>query len=260
MTYSKRFQNILFSLTCITCTAAWADAELPAEIRLFNGKDLEGWRVLEGGRSKATNGEADDAIFVVKQEVIHVYPTQTDDTQQDFAALVTEAEYENYVLTLQYKWGDKKFAPRNNSVRDAGLIFHVCNTEVFWPHGMECQIQEGDTGDIWALGTQVTSTVSGHVRNYDAKGKRHTRGKENFYGRFHRSYCWEQPGWNQLEIMVEGDHAIYKVNGHVVNEAIDMRRWDEASSSWQPLTHGPIALQAEGAEIFYREIVLEPLE
>jgi hypothetical protein len=147
-------------------------------------------------------------------------------------------------------------------VRDAGVILHVHGEEKIWPFGVECQIQEGDTGDIWAIGTQVTSTVSPVIRNYAPDGSPVTRGGtgEKPFARFHRGYNWEVPGWNRLELEVRGDDAKFTVNGHVVNEALDMKYWDVTERSWKPLTRGRILLQAEGAELFYRNITLTPLE
>ena len=44
-----------------------------------------------------------------------------------------------------------------------------------------------------------------------------------------------------------------------VNEAIDMQYYDETERSWRPLTEGKILLQAEGSEVYYRNITLTPL-
>jgi hypothetical protein len=62
-----------------------------------------------------------------------------------------------------------------------------------------------------------------------------------------------------VELTVDGDHAVFRVNGHIVNEAIDMKQWDSDTKSWKPLTEGSILLQAEGAEISYRNIALTAL-
>ena len=85
--------------------------------------------------------------------------------------------------------------------------------------------------------------------------------KNKRFSRFHLGYDWEMPHghWNSLEITVNGDHAIYKLNGHIVNEAIAMKYWDKDTADWQPLISGKILLQAEGAEIFYRNIYLKEL-
>ena len=162
---------------------------------------------------------------------------------------------------MEYKWGEKKFAPRENFVRDAGVLFHLFGDDNIWPSSVECQIQEGDTGDIWAINTQVTSKVNSTILNYSPTGDLVTRGgqgKPKFH-RFHRGYDWEVPhgGWNKLEISVNGDHAKYTLNGQVVNEAMDMKRWDDELQKMIPLTSGKILLQAEGAELYYKNIFIK---
>ncbi len=96
--------------------------------------------------------------------------------------------------------------------------------------------------------------------HYDPKGELRTKGElENKYHRFSRFYSWEVPGWNKVEVEVNGDHATFTINGKLVNEAIDMKYWDADMESWQPLTKGKILLQAEGAEIFYRNVFIKTL-
>ena len=68
------------------------------------------------------------------------------------------------------------------------------------------------------------------------------------------------PGeWNTLEIVVKGDTATHIVNGFVNMRAKDFKQWDEPSKSWVRLGHGKIAIQAEFAEIYYRNIRIRPL-
>jgi hypothetical protein len=72
-----------------------------------------------------------------------------------YAGISTKKSYSNYHLSLEYKWGQKKYPPRENQKRDAGLLVH-CNGEhgAFWNvwlQSLECQIQETDTGDFIAL-------------------------------------------------------------------------------------------------------------
>jgi hypothetical protein len=224
---------------------------------LFNGRDLGGFRVVVKDRGVVEAQE----LFVVRDGAIHVYPTQADGSTQPFAGLVTRAEYSHYHLTLEYKWGARKFVPRADTVRDAGVLFHVHGDDIIWPDSVECQIQEGDTGDLWAVRTQVTSSVQPIIRNYAPApgGKPETRGVPGRFQRFHRSYYHEVPGWNRIDVIVRGDHAIFKVNGRVVNEAIAMKRWDAATATWLPLTQGRILLQAEGAEVFYRNVRIKLL-
>jgi hypothetical protein len=226
---------------------------------LFDGKNLDAWYLVVN--DKNFTGKMDE-YFAIEKGTIHVYPKQEHNSTQSFAGLFTKESYDNYKLTLEYKWGAKKFKPRENFVRDAGVIFHQFGPDVIWPFGVECQIQEGDTGDIWAIGSKVTSKISRVIRNFDPNGELVTRGtpKEKFQ-RFHRSYDWENPnGWNKLEIEVKGNNATYTLNGYLVNEVIDAQKYNELSAAYEPLISGKIVIQAEGAELYYRNIFIEPLD
>ncbi|MBX3433681.1 MAG: DUF1080 domain-containing protein [Pirellulales bacterium] len=232
--------------------ATSASPELQSEYRpLFNGHDFEGWYVCvaDGAQTK------DQDIFSVEQGVIRVYGNHGADSNQPFACLITEDSYRDYELHLEYKWGERKFGWRAGSPRDAGVIFHVHGPDRVWPFGVEFQIQEGDSGDIWALNTKVSSRVHALDRKYAPDGKWVTRGlRDEQFARFHRSEYWERPGWNVVEIAVDGNNAEFKLNGHVVNKVINAMRWDESENVYLPLNDGKILLQAEGAEVYYRNI------
>ena len=222
---------------------------------LFNGVDLTGWEVWVGERGENTNPSD---LFSVENGAIHTYPIQEPDSSQPFAGIVTERSYSRYVLKLEYRWGEAKFKPRDEMVRDAGVLFHLHEEGNIWPASVECQIQEGDTGDIWAISSRVTSTVQNVIRNFSPNGNRVTRGgKDPRFARFHRSYDRELPGWNQLEITVDGTTAEFRLNGYLVNAITNMERWDESTESYIPLTAGRILLQAEGAQISYRNITID---
>ena len=48
------------------------------------------------------------------------------------------ADYKDYRLSLEYKWGEKKFPPRLEAVRDAGLLYHVHRAiPADWPASFE---------------------------------------------------------------------------------------------------------------------------
>lgn len=240
-----------------------ADTPGPAPaVPLFNGHNLDGWRVYLADRPA---GAAQD-IFQAEAGVVHVYKDAAAGTKQPFGYLLTTEEHGDYRLTLEYKWGTKQFAPRADpdSVRDAGVCYHVQAPDEIWPTAVECQIQEGDTGDVWLIHTRGTSHVHPDNMNYwtldQTSGIELTKGENpRGYQRFLRSYSYELPGWNKVELVVRGDSATYYVNGHAANRVTGLRHWDAATASWQPLTRGRILLQAEGAEIFYRNVMLQPL-
>jgi len=247
------FRSILYLSAC----SLFASAQEAKEIQLFNGENLNGWNILIGRETFAPDQQE---IFTVKDGMIHVYPTQEANSKQPFAGLVSKKSYENYHLTVEYKWGQKKFAPRQDAVRDAGVLVHVFNPNKIWPSSIELQIQEGDTGDLWIIGCQASTKIGKDTFGYNPKGQLATRPKnlKQKYSKFARSFSWEKPEWNKVELIVKGDHAIFKVNGHIVNEAINSKKVKEDGTT-APLTNGHILLQAEGAELFYRNIHLKPL-
>jgi len=229
---------------------------------LFNGNDLEGWSVRYA--SPTPDGAPPAAtLFKVEDGVIHVYPTQPASSAQPNAYLITETDHKDYRLSLEYKWGEKKYAPRLKNVRDAGLLYHVHRERAGdWPASAESQIQEGDTGDSWAISSQVSSFVNPKTGLYtlpENGGVPVTAGGEGKFGRTRHNLVHEYPGWNTVEVIVRGDHATHIVNGVINMRVHDIKSWDEASKSWLKLDHGRIALQAEGAEIYYRNIEIRPL-
>jgi hypothetical protein len=229
---------------------------------IFNGRNLQGWSVHHA--SKAPEGApAPATLFAVENGVIHAYPTQAAGSEQPNAYLETVSEYQDYVLSLEYRWGEKKFAPRLNVVRDAGLLYHVHRARPSdWPASAESQIQEGDTGDSWAVSTQLSSFVDPKTGRYalpENGGVPVTVGGDGKFARTRHNKVNEYPGWNTLEVIVRGDRATHVVNGVTNMRVYGMKRWDAATNSWVKLDKGRIALQAEGAEIFYRNLRVRPL-
>lgn len=239
---------------CFTAHAQTLSLSKGPVQELFNGKTLDGWYQITDEKGHDKN------LFKAEAGSIHVYPSQIENSLQSFGAIITENEYEDYVLTLEYKWGVKKFKPRDNYVRDAGVLIHMSGEHVIWPSGIECQIQEGDTGDLWIIKARASSKVHPMNKNFDENGLLNTLGTQDIeYNRFPRSYCWEKPDWNKVVLVVKSDHAQFYINDKLVNEAIDMKKWDQVQKKWIPLTKGKILLQAEGSEIFYRNISLQSI-
>jgi hypothetical protein len=239
-----------------------AAAETPAWKPLFNGRNLDGWTARYASRTP-DNAPAPASYFRVVEGAIHAYPTQAAGSDQPNVVLTTNTEHRDYRLSLEYKWGEKKFAPRSNLVRDAGLLYHVHRDRpADWPAAIESQIQEGDTGDLWAISARASSFIDPQTRRYtlpEKGGVGIVVGNEGKFERVRHGRVNEYPGWNKLEIIVRGDRATHIVNGVVNMRVSDMKSWDAASNSWVKLDHGRIALQAESAEIFYRNISIRPL-
>jgi hypothetical protein len=227
---------------------------------LFNGKNLSGWSTQYASK---TGEQAPGAatFFRVENGAIHVYPTQAAGSEQPNAYLLSNAEHKDYKLSLEYRWGDKKFAPRANLQRDAGLLYHVHRQRSGdWPASIESQIQEGDVGDLWAVSARASSFIDPRSKRFallENGGVPVTIGNDGTFERVRHGRVNEYPGWNTLEIVVKGDRALHIVNGVPNLRVQDMKSWD--GSQWVKLDKGRIALQAEAAEIFYRNIRIRPL-
>jgi hypothetical protein len=76
--------------------------------------------------------------------------------------------------------------------------------------------------------------------------------------------CVKQPDnekptgeWNTVELIAFHNDSIHIVNGKVVMRLHGPVRIDAALPT--PVTSGPIILQSEGAEVFYRDIQFRPI-
>lgn len=127
---------------------------------------------------------------------------------------------------------------------------------------MEAQIEEGDTGDLWAVSRRASSTIlplTGRYMKPADGGVPVTVGTYGTFERIRHGGLNELPNeWNTLKIVVHGNTVTYIVNGFVNMRATGLKRWDKATSSWFRLDHGQIALQAEFSEIYYRNIRIRP--
>ena len=64
--------------------------------------------------------------------------------------------------------------------------------------------------------------------------------------------------WNKVELICIGDSSIHIVNGKVVMRLYNSRKIQNGRKV--PLTKGTIALQSEGAEVYYRDIKIKPIK
>ena len=246
---------------------------------LFDGQHLDNWYIV------INDSKSDDANHLVQVEdgAIHMYKDSPAASSQPAGYLVTKKEYSNYRLKLQYRWGVKRFVPRLNSQRDAGLMFHVVGKDGVWPRCVECQIQENDVGDVFAIHTRVTALVDPKTTNIVVTvitnsadsmktneevqpvfldladgGIRFLRGGgSSDYQRVIRNPMNEHEGWNTVEIVVNGDEATYIVNGKVNNRVTKIEQ--KVGNEWVPLKQGKIGLQLEYAEVYYRNIEIKKL-
>lgn len=161
-----------------------------------------------------------------------------------YGIAITKKTYSSYDLKFEFKWGKRKFEPRLDKIRDAGLLYHCPVGTYAWPTSLEYQIQEGDCGDLWTiLGTTCDVLKNGEI----------IKVKKADYSRSKKWTDEEKSGWNKVLLEVRGNSAKYYLNGVLINEIVN------ANYGGLSLKSGFIALQAEYSELVYRKIKIKEL-
>lgn len=227
----------------------------------FNGKDLEGFYPFVRGR-----GLSDPrGVFSVRDGMIR-------SSGEEFGGLATVNEYRDYLLVVEWKWGEQTWVPRKSAARDSGVLLHCVGKDGAaggnWLESQECQIIEGGTGDLLMVAGKGKPSLTCEVRMgpdgqpyYQKGGQSITRngGRYNWWGRdpkwkdtlgFRGARDVEKPTgqWNRMEVICDGDTITVVLNGYVVNVGTKSSH-----------TKGKIQFQSEGAEIFFRKIEVRPL-
>jgi hypothetical protein len=241
-------------------------------VQLFNGKDLTNFYTYLGppqsGRRPLGKNVDPDQVFSVQDGLLRI-------SGKVSGALETILNYENYHLTVEYRFGEKKWPPRENLPKLSAVQIHDTGPDGaiagYWMVGYRIFIDENGTGSITLFGSSEhkTSLVAevGKQEYVEAKKKR-TRlyykpgaaptpileGNITRLGL--KTPTFEIPGpevkpkndWNTLEVICSGDKLKVLMNGTVVNAATKLSQ-----------DRGKIAFRSEGAEIFFRKIELKSL-
>jgi hypothetical protein len=244
-------------------------------VTLFDGRDLKDW--------DAWLGYADPALTYTRPAIApigatarsaEIFKVVIEDGRpalyvngKTWGSLVHRGDFQNYHLRLQYKWGAVRWPPRQAQAPNNGLLYHshgapgaVWGT---WSQAVEFEIMTGSIGMVVPVGDAISlqTTAVEDASLIDPK----LRFAPNGHARkvVGGTAIWnvealadaENPAgqWNTLDLYVLGDRAIHVVNGVPVMAVHDIR------ADGQPLTHGAIQLQSEGAETYFRDIVLEPI-
>jgi hypothetical protein len=236
---------------------------------LFNGKDPGGFYTWLVG----TKFEDPRRVFSITNGVLRI-------SGDGLGYLATKKDYTNYILTAEFKWGATNWhwGDRIGRARDSGIFVHSVGPDGNSVDGkgafraaIECQIFQGATGDILLIrGTNVAPSITAEIadqRDGDGwpfwhRGGARTNlvrwGRLNWLGKsrawedkldFRGAHDVEKPygEWNRIEVRSKDGHLQIRLNGVLVNEAIDVHP-----------RSGKILLQCEGSEIFFRKIEVEP--
>lgn len=237
---------------------------------LFNGKDLTHWDTWLGRPYKGKD------IVGLNKDPQKVYTVVEADGKpairvsgEIWGALTSKKEYENYHFSVEFKWGEKRWPPREKTVRDSGLLYHCVGPHgaqgTFWMRSQELQIQEHDCGDYWSVAGAIVD-VEGYRKGgkgpiiYKKGGEKFTVPSKGTGSRIvkHPDNEKKTGEWNTIELLAVGQTSVHVVNGKVVMILTGSRQ--RVGDKEVPLTRGKLQLQSESAEVYYRNIRIRPLE
>jgi hypothetical protein len=225
-------------------------------LALFNGLDFSGWQTYLGPPYGATEpqGLDDDPRGVFSIVSVEGAPAIRV-SGEVWGALTTLQEFEDYHLSVEFKWGTHPVWPPL-TFRDSGVMYHSVGPfgavkagggvladppgSGYFMTSMELQIAQDDVGSYAALGP---IPIEGGAFGVAASGQH-----ENPPGQ-----------WNKIEIFVVGNESVHVVNGVPVAH-LRGATLAPANGSAVALVRGRIQLQSESMEILFRAITLEPIE
>lgn len=192
------------------------------------------------------------------QPVLHI-------SGQVYAGMSTKEEFENYHLSWEFKWGEKKWPPRLSDKRDSGMLLHCVGKQGafwnVWMRSLECQIQEGDCGDFIPLAGAAADirmrSEEGNSRPiYDRDAPLYTNTN---YTRHSTSIEKPNGEWNSMEVYTLEQTTVFVVNGTPNMVLFNTRQNNPNGTGQIPLTRGKLQIQSEAAEIFYRDMKIKPI-
>jgi hypothetical protein len=230
-------------------------------ISLFNGKNLDGWKVKIAGYGLNDNYQN---TFRVENGVLKVSYDQYENFNGEFGHLFYKDIFSHYRLRIEYRFvGAQVPGGPDWAFRNSGVMLHCQSPESMakeqsFPVSIEAQFLGGNgkdersTGNLCSPGTHVVMNgqlITQHCINSRSK---------TFHG----------DQWVTMEVEVHGDSTIkHIVNGEVVLE-YEQPQLDESDPDAQKLIingekmlrEGYIALQAESHPIEFRKVEILALK
>ncbi len=252
-------------LTALTHSHARAEQITQAQkdsgwVSAFDGKSLNGFYSILGSDAPNNDPQTNaDGTFSVRasDSSLHASANRT-------GHIITKKLYSHYRVRIR-----EKFDVAGNPGQNAGMLYHVRIEGPrmgAYPRSIEYQGQKRGMGEIWTISnvwvnTTIDETKSQH--QFKLGGKMVNHGNPNGRQCLGSSVPYIDNAWNVMEATVRGsDSAVHYVNGVLVFKCWKMR-WsdkDDPNDMSHMLGEGSIALQAEGAEVSYKDYMFMELD
>jgi hypothetical protein len=199
---------------------------------LFNGKDLTGWHQDVPDLDKNPSLKSP---FLVRKGLLVSMGNPN-------GHLITDSVYSNYRLQFQYRFAGK---PGN-----CGVLVHASTPRALYkmfPKSVEVQMMHQNAGDFWCIREDIAVPDMEKRRGDKAQWGTTEDKLRRIVNLTDNS---EKPlgQWNTMTVECLGDSVKVWLNGDLVNHGY--------GSTAQK---GQIALQAEGAEVEFKQIMLTPI-
>ena len=230
-------------------------------IQLFNGKDLNGWRVKITGHELGDNYQN---TFRVEDGILKVAYDRYDRFDGKFGHLFYHQPLSNYILRVEYRFVGKQ-VPGGPSwaLRNSGIMIHGQSPESIakdqsFPVSVEVQLLGGS-----GKGTRPTANVCTPGTHIVMDGKLVTQHCNNS-----RSETYHGEQWVTVEVEVHGNKLIkHVIDGKTVLQytqpQLDEKDPDARKliKDGKKMLHGgTISLQSESHPAEFRKVELRKLQ
>lgn len=257
-------KKLFFPLFTFSLVLLFSSCEKPWQ-PLFNGQDLEGWETWVGPL------ENDSVPVGLNKDPLNLFSVVELDGEKVIrisgeinASLATKEEFENYHLTMEFKWGDELFTRWNS-----GLLYHSYGDFGaglgVWMSAHELQLMTGNIGDSYRMGKSYCEIPM--IKNdegkfvYSKDGEQKPSIPDTETRIVAKNGDHEKPAgeWNTVELYCFGRTSV-----HVVNGIANMVNYNSGKflgdGKTEPLTKGKIQFQSEGGELFIKNIKIKPIQ
>ncbi|MBN1422881.1 MAG: DUF1080 domain-containing protein [Planctomycetes bacterium] len=248
-------------------TASQASGEEAAKeerwIPLFNGKNLDGWKIKIKGFDL---GENHLDTFRVEDGVMKVCYDKYKTFDGKFGHIFYKESFSNYRLRVEYRFvGEQTPGGAGWAFRNSGIMIHGQTPESMrkdqdFPVSIEVQLLGGS-----GTGTRTTANLCTPGTHVVMNGELITRHCNDS-----RSKTYHGDQWVTVEVEVHGNGRIrHIIDGETVLEYEkpqldegdgDARALAEARGGEKMLSEGTISLQAESHPVEFRKVEILPLD
>jgi len=201
-------------------------------VALFNGTTLSGWH------ADVPAMDEDSTLttpFIIRDSLLVSLGTPG-------GHLITDSIYEHYDLDVEYRFAG---VPGN-----CGVLVHASTPRALYgmfPKSIEVQMMHENAGDFWCIVEDIKVPDMESRRGPQAEWGI-TEGKLRRIMNLTDSSEMAVGQWNHMKIRCISDSVTVWVNGDLVNQGYGCTA-----------RRGRIALQAEGAEVEFRKVILTPI-